>query len=273
MSERTEFSAETPRSRRSALKIAVLGSAGLLGARSARASSSTVSTLPSPVAISPIAAPPSAVRCLLRGAAVLTVRGDRKVEDLAAGDLLPTMFGGVRPIQWIGRYPMKKSNPSAPWPRDARPVRIARSALAPNVPHADLCVSQAHGVLIDGMLVSAACLVNETTIRFDDAAERDELEFFHIKMEKHDVIYVEGAPVETLLEVHEGAVNFAEYYRQYGAPTEAEVPCLPLLSHRRLERGLKGRLERAMSWADRRRRIAAIRQHLAERAASLSVAV
>lgn len=180
------------------------------------------------------------------------------------------MFGGVRPIQWIGRYPVRKSNPSSPWPKGARPVRIARSALAPDVPHTDLCVSQAHGLLIDGTLVSAGCLVNGTTIRLDDADEWNEFEFFHIKMEKHDVIYAEGAPVETLLDVCEGAVNFAEYYRLFGAPAEAEIPCLPLLGSRRRERGLKARVQSALSWTDSRRQIAAIREHLAQRAALLS---
>jgi hypothetical protein len=36
------------------------------------------------------------------------------------------------------------------------------------------------------------------------------LEFFHIKLERHDVIYAEGTPTETLLEVDESAANFAE---------------------------------------------------------------
>ena len=72
--------------------------------------------------------------CFLKGTTIRTVSGDRKIEDLAIGDLLPTMFGGLHPIQWIGRYPRKKSDPCKPWVKDALPVRIARSALAPNVP-------------------------------------------------------------------------------------------------------------------------------------------
>jgi hypothetical protein len=56
------------------------------------------------------------------------------------------------------------------------------------------------------------------------------MEFFHIKLESHDVIYAEGAPVDTLLEVDERAVNFAEYFRRYGAPNTEETPCAPLVS-------------------------------------------
>src|SRR5579871_3416454 len=82
--------------------------------------------------------PGKAQNCFLRGTTIRTVSGDRKIEDLKAGDLLPTMFGGPRPVQWIGRYRLKKSDPSKAWVEDALPVRIARSALAPNVPSADL---------------------------------------------------------------------------------------------------------------------------------------
>jgi hypothetical protein len=54
-------------------------------------------------------------------------------------------------------------------------------------------------------------LINGTTITRYEAREYDELEFFHIKLESHDVIYAEGVPAETLLNVEESAVNFAEY--------------------------------------------------------------
>jgi hypothetical protein len=43
------------------------------------------------------------------------------------------------------------------------------------------------------------------------------------------VIYAEGAPAETLLDVEESAVNFADYLRRYGTPATAEVCCAPLL--------------------------------------------
>jgi Hint domain-containing protein len=45
----------------------------------------------------------------MRGTAIKAADGDRKIEELAIGDLLPTTFGGLRPIQWIAHYPLKKS--------------------------------------------------------------------------------------------------------------------------------------------------------------------
>jgi len=213
--------------------------------------------------------PGGPAQCFLRGTTIRTADGYCKIEELAVGDLLPTVLGGLRPIQWIGHYPIKKSDPSKPWPKDARPVRIARSALAPNVPQADLYVTQAHCVMIDDVLVSAGYLVNERTITLCEASELNELEFFHIKLESHDVIYAQGAPVETLLNADESAVNFADYFRVYGEPTSSEVPCLPMLCNWRRS-GLKSRFSSAISWIDRRRRIGAIRDRLEERAIALS---
>jgi hypothetical protein len=209
--------------------------------------------------------------CFMKGSTIRTIDGERKVEDLAVGDLLPTMFGGNRPVQWIGRYSFKKSDPSKSWVKDALPVRIARSALAPNVPHADLFVTQAHALFIDGVLVPAGCLINGTTITLYDAREYDELEFYHIKLENHDVVYAEGAPCETLLQVNENAVNFAEYYRIFGAPTSEAVSCAPLLTYNGARSEIKSRLRSALSpWIDRREKIDVIRDHLEERGVLLS---
>jgi len=215
---------------------------------------------------------PTAVgrHCFLKGTRIRTAEGERKVENLAIGDLLPTVFGGVRPIQWLGYYPYKKSDPSRPWVKDALPVRIARSALASNVPDADLYVTKWHALFIDGALVPVENLINDTTITLYEAREYEELEYFHIKLESHDVIYAEGAPCETLLHVDEGAVNFAEYFRRYGAPEKEEVSCVPRYnSGRRWE--LKSRFRSAVSpWLDFRQKIDVIRDRVEERGIALS---
>jgi hypothetical protein len=49
----------------------------------------------------------------------------------------PIGFGGLCPIQWIGRYRFKKPDPTKGWVKDVLPVRVARSALGPDVPHVD----------------------------------------------------------------------------------------------------------------------------------------
>jgi hypothetical protein len=201
--------------------------------------------------------------CFLRGTNIRTAEGERKIEDLAIGDLLPTMSGAPRPVQWIGRYSFKKSDPYKAWVKEGLPVRIARSALAPNVPHADLCVTALHGVLIDGVLVPAEALLNGSTIARHEP-EGDELEFFHVKLASHDVIYAEGAPVETLLHVDESFVNFAEYLRQYGAPAD-EARCAPYVHVQGGRAELMSRLRSALSpWIDLRDQADVVRDRLEE---------
>jgi len=207
--------------------------------------------------------------CFLKGTRIRTAEGEKKIEDLAVGDLVPTVFGGMSPIQWIGRYPFKKSDPAKAWVRDVLPVRVARSALRPNIPNANLYITKAHALFIDGLLVPVCHLINGTTITIYDAGELDELEFFHIKLELHDVIYAEEALCETLVTVDENAVNFAEYIRQYGPPMIEDARCAPWVGFgRRVE--IKSRFRSAISsWMDRRQKLDIIRDELEERGIAL----
>ncbi len=207
--------------------------------------------------------------CFLKGTTIRTADGDRKIEDLALGDSLPTVFGGICPIQWIGRYRFKRSSPTKAWVKDVLPIRVARSALGPDVPCADLYVTKTHAFLIDGVLVAAGNLINGTTITRYDARELDELEFFHIKLKRHDVIYAEGAPCETLLNVDENAANFAEYFREYGV-TSRETPCAPLLRYGWRRGEIKSCFRSAISpWIDRRQPVDIIRDQLDARGIAL----
>lgn len=131
--------------------------------------------------------------CVLRGTHVLTPRGEVKVEDLAIGDLLTTIDGTAKPIKWIGR----RSHGSDA--TDMLPIKIARSALGHLIPHADLFVSPLHALYIDGILVPARNLVNGRSIVQCSPADFDTVDYFHIELNGHDVMFTEGAPTETLL--------------------------------------------------------------------------
>jgi hypothetical protein len=220
---------------------------------------------PGPGPGGPGPSPSRGPHCFLKGTKILTAEGERKIEDLAIGDLLPTVFGGLRPIQWIGHYPFKKSDPSKPWVKNALPVRFARSALAPGVPHSDLYVTAGHSLLINGVLVPAKLLINGTTITRYAAYEYAELEFFHIKLETHDVIYAEGTPIETLTKVHESAVNFADYLRRYGAQMTREDRCAPHIHIWGGRVEVMSRLRSALSpWVDLRDQADLVRDQLEE---------
>jgi hypothetical protein len=207
--------------------------------------------------------------CFLKGTTIRTVDGDRKIEDLAVGDLLPTVFGGMCSIRCVARYRFKRSDPTKAWVQNVLPIRVARSALGPDVPHVDLYVTECHALLIDGVLVEAGNLINGTTITRYDARGLPELEFFHIKLELHDVIFAEGAPCETLVNVDENAANFAEYLREYGPPKET-IRCAPLLRYRGRRSEIKSCFRSAISpWIDRRQRVDIIRDKLDARGIAL----
>jgi|LNAP01.1.fsa_nt_gb hypothetical protein len=208
--------------------------------------------------------------CFLKGTRIRTTRGYRKVEELAIGDVLPAKFGGLTPIQWIGRYQFEKIDQETSWAKDCRPVRVMRSALDGNVPNTDLYVTAGHAFFIDGVLVPAGNLINGTTITLDEAEDFNLLEYFHIKLENHDVIDAEGAPCESLLSVNETANNFAEYIRSYGAPQSEHTPCAPVVSFDGGRSEVKSRLRSAASsWVDRRQKLDIIRDRLEERGIAL----
>jgi hypothetical protein len=137
-------------------------------------------------------------RCFLRGTRILTPTGEVKVEDLAVGDLVSTLDGTAKPVKGIGRWSYP-SGSAERWPGEVLPIKVARAALGPSVPHTDLYLSARHSIYIDGLLVPVRNLVNGRSIVHCSAVECDTVEYFHIELAVHDVIFSEGAPTETML--------------------------------------------------------------------------
>ena len=178
--------------------------------------------------------------CFLKGTMIRTVHGDKKIEDLLVGDLIPTVFGGEAPIKSITRR------------RFGMAVRIARSALGPDLPNKDLYVSSPHALLIDGTLVAAGNLLNGTTII--EPLDFDDFESFDIVLEQHNVIYANGAPCETLL-------------------GSGEQPCAPRLAYGWRRGLIKSHLRSAVApWIDFRQPVDVIRDGLDARGAALFAA-
>jgi Hint domain len=210
--------------------------------------------------------------CYLRGTRIRTPEGERRIEELKIGDLVVTLSDESKPIKWIGHQRFKKS--SKCWPKDFEPIRISRFALDERTPHRDLYVSPNHAIYIDGVLIPAKYLVNGRSITQCAPEGADIIEYLHIELFAHDVIYAEGATAETfgsLREARDHFDNFYEYYRLYANEVETAHPPYALLlwGQSRFERATQPLRSLVEPWIDMRTTRDKIRDRLAARAKEL----
>ncbi|WP_290989835.1 Hint domain-containing protein [Hyphomicrobium sp.] len=184
------------------------------------------------------------VACFLAGTRILTTNFERSVEDLRAGDMLPTISGGTRTIKKIRSWTAAR-RANEQWRDDVAPIKVCRGALGPNVPQTDLYLSPNHALYVDGVLITVGNLVNGRSIVRCSDFDGDLITYFHIELEDHQVIWANGAPVESRL-------------------TESMTPFAPAWSGgRRFE--ISSRLRSAISpWFDARTQFDKIRDRIEE---------
>jgi hypothetical protein len=197
---------------------------------------------------------------------LLTPDGERKIEDLRIGDLVTTLSGEAKPITWIGHRVYRRSSDSG-HPESVLPVRVAKGALGPVAPHCDLFISQHHALLVDGLFIEAMDLINGSSITLHSSIELSEIEYLHVKLAQHDVIFAEGAPSETLLVNSSNADrfdNFAEYLRLYGEDATEEARCAPIAFGNTRERLMSHLRSTVSPWVDCRNEFDKARDRIAE---------
>ncbi|PTV94594.1 Hint domain-containing protein [Rhodobacter aestuarii] len=133
--------------------------------------------------------------CFAAGTLIATRRGPKPVETLQPGDKLQTSDNGFRPVDWVGRWRVNGRGRSAP-------VRIAPGVL--NNDRA-LYLSGQHRVLLRptaGPLVGEEVLVAAKTLVGLPGITRlpcKRIEWVHVLMPEHEVIFAENARAESLL--------------------------------------------------------------------------
>lgn len=152
--------------------------------------------------------------CFAAGTRIATPTGDRRVETLAVGDLVLTADAGPQPIRWVGMALVDL--------RDApqmRPVRIRANALGPRQPLFDLTVSPQHRVMVrsaiarrlfgaDEGLVAARQLLALDGV--EAANDLDRVLYVHFLFDRHQIIFSNGAPTESLLTGPEALTSVGE---------------------------------------------------------------
>ena len=157
---------------------------------------------------------PPAFPCFTTGTLIDTASGPRRIETLIPGDMIRTADHGLQPLRWIGQRRVPARGALAP-------VRIAAGALGNQ---RALLVSPQHRMLLQGwqaelhfgvpqVLVAALHLVNDSTIR---RQPQDSVTYVHLAFDRHEVIFAEGCPSESL---HLGA----EALRSLGPAVKQEL--------------------------------------------------
>jgi len=159
--------------------------------------------------------------CFARGTRLLTPTGYRPVQALAPGDTLITLRGARRQIRWIGRRTVDFATPRA---RGALPVLIMPGAFGRGQPARPLRLSPLHAVFWDGVLVPALHLVNGATILREPMAAA--VTYFHVEMDRHDVVLAEGLPCETYLDTG----NRSTLYDEAGIRSPCAKACAALVT-------------------------------------------
>src|SRR6185312_789106 len=112
------------------------------------------------------------------------------------GDWLVTASGALRPIKWIGRR--SYGGRFVQGRKDVLPICFKAGSLDDGLPRRDLWISPHHAMYLDGVLVESKDLVNGVLVV--QAAHVEQVEYFHVELESHDVIGAEGAWSETFVD-------------------------------------------------------------------------
>jgi hypothetical protein len=171
----------------------------------------------------------SDLACYCRGALILTDHGEVAVENLRIGDLVVTASGEARPIKWIGHRKVdcaRHPDPTSVWP-----IRVAADAFARDKPSRDLWLSPGHNIEVEGALAPIGAFVNGKSIT---QIERPSVEYWHIELDRHDILIAQGLPAESYLDTGNRTAfanggAFVDAHPDFKPRHWAET-CLPLVN-------------------------------------------
>jgi hypothetical protein len=228
------------RTRRQLLRVTAVSAASFPFLALARKPASAQRPIPDPRPAPEPAPRPTQGSCFLKGTKISTPSGDRLVQELQIRDEVQTL-AGRKTIKWIGYNKFTKEEGRA-WQDGVMPIRVGRFAIDHQTPYRDLYLSPLHCVFFNEALIPVMYLINETSIAQGTPSEMSALEYYHVELDTHEVIYAEGALVES----YDGSYrdnfsNFIEYERLYGDERQPKMtPFAPILRYNGRRQELKG---------------------------------
>lgn len=143
------------------------------------------------------------VPCFTPGTMIATPLGERRVEELQAGDRVITRDNGIQEIRWVGQ----KSLTFGQLTDNAhlKPVMVSQGSLGDGLPERDMMVSPNHRLLVSNertmlyfeeheVLVAAKHLANNTGIRKVEALG---VTYVHFMCDRHEVVLADGCWTES----------------------------------------------------------------------------
>lgn len=139
---------------------------------------------------------PLSPTCFAKGTRIKTTRGEVAVETLTTEDYVVTAGRGPMQVRWVGHRKFAAKGVLAP-------IFISEGALGNQ---RALLVSPAHRMLISGFPVAVLFDEDEVLVPAEALLDSDkiyrkfggEVEYYHILLDSHEVIFAEGAPCESL---------------------------------------------------------------------------
>lgn len=175
--------------------------------------------------------PPLRMACFAAGTRIRTPSGLVAVDALVPGDVATTVLGGPSAIvRWVGRrWADCRRHPR---PLDVMPICVRPGAFAPGAPAWNLYLSPDHAVYVDGMLVAIRDLENGHSIAQQDT---ESVTYFHVELDRHDIVLAEGLPVESYLDRGDRALfsnggQVVTFGPSMVAAPSATWPCAPSLA-------------------------------------------
>lgn len=147
----------------------------------------------------------SSVTCFTTGTMIETMAGLVPVEGLKVGDAVRTLDNGYQKIRWIG----SKEVTGGELARNPKllPMRIKAGTVGQGLPERDLYVSRQHRVLIRSKIAQRMFGTSEILVPviqlachegIEIAKDIENVTYWHILFDKHEIIFSEGAPTESL---------------------------------------------------------------------------
>lgn len=150
-------------------------------------------------------ASPNQAICFTIGTLIETADGPVPIESLRPGHRVRVRDNGLQPVRRIGRRRLDAVDLAAA--PHLRPIRIRAGSLGAGAPSRDLTVSPQHRILLRSkialrMFGTAEVLVAAKQLcqidGIDVVDDADEVTYFHMLFERHEIVFANGAEAESL---------------------------------------------------------------------------